>query len=234
MFLPDPIAIVAFFDNAIKPFGPVGYTSLALARAVPYVENDYKRFPNRISAGGNSLVPVTIGPPHTDEYDPNFHRYISLVTEGDIMAVLAGQTKDLRDRFGVVPRPSEGYAYGAGKWTIRQMLGHVIDGERVFAYRALCIARGETTPLPGFEEVDYAEHSTLDATPLAELLDEFSLVREANVLMFRHLPPVAWTRIGTANAIRISVRALAWIMAGHVRHHMNILRDRYLPGLPHR
>src|SRR5204863_8887114 len=122
----------------------------------------------------------------------------------------------------------ETYAYAEGKWTIRQLVGHLIDGERVFGYRAFCIARGEKQNLPGFEQDDYLLTAPYNNIDLEDLLSEMRLVRLANIAMFRTLDEEAWSRVGIANNNEVTVRAIAFIMAGHVRHHMNVLRVRYL------
>ncbi len=116
-----------------------------------------------------------------------------------------------------------GQPYGPGKWTIREVLGHVIDTERIQAYRALRISRKDTTPLPGFEQADYIQYGPYGGCTLAELIEEFQCVRKASLLMFRHLDEEAWMRVGFANNHEITVRALAYIAAGHEVHHRRIL-----------
>jgi len=165
--------------------------------------------------------------PNADEYAASFERYVSLITEPDIQKVLHRQQQEMTNLLAELDDDRAGYRYEPEKWTIREVLGHIIDAERVFGYRALCIARGEQAPLAAFDENEYALHAGSDAVPLAELLDEFRSLRESHIAMFRHLPAVAWFRIGTANEKPTSVRALAHIMAGHVRHHMKILKDLY-------
>jgi len=176
---------------------------------------------------------TTLRPP-SSEYAPPFERYVSRVTETDILSVLGGQGRELPDALAKVRGEAERYRYAEGKWSIREMLGHMIDTERIFGYRAVCIARGEQTSLPGFDENTYVANASFDDVPLEELLDEFVHVREGHVAMFRHLAPDAWRRVGTANSHPLSVRALAFVMAGHVRHHLSVLRERYLPKLPGR
>ena len=127
---------------------------------------------------------------------------------------------------------AERFRYAEGKWSIREVVGHVVDTERIMGYRACCVARGETASLPGFDENAYVQNASFDACPLPELLDELAVVREGNLALFRHLDAGAWSRVGTANAHPISVRALAYVMLGHPRHHLAVLRERYLPHLP--
>ena len=166
--------------------------------------------------------------PEKSEYDPYYERYISLIIDNDIVPVLAGQVTELQDLFTALPEEKGTYAYETGKWTIKEVLSHLIDGERIFAYRVFRIARGDKTPIEGFEQDGYIENSHANERTFAELLDEFNLLRRANVLFFKNLDRDDWVRIGTANDVEISVRAIAFVMAGHIRHHITILRSRYL------
>jgi hypothetical protein len=165
--------------------------------------------------------------PAPGEYAAFFEHYIGLITEADVIQVLTQQRREAAELFSGLSEARAGYRYEPGKWSIREVLGHVIDAERVFGYRAVCIARGEKAPLPGFDENDYAAMAGADAVPLAELVEEFLALRQSHEAMFRHFPEEAWLRIGTSNLKLVSVRALAYIMAGHARHHMEILRERY-------
>ena len=166
--------------------------------------------------------------PTETEYAPYYQSYVDQVSEIDIMSVLRSELDDLDVLLGRVPAEKETYAYAEGKWTIREIVGHLIDSERVFGYRALCIARGERQNLPGFEQDDYMQTAPFGRVELEDLLSEMRLVRLSNIAMFRTLDEEAWSRVGTANNNDVTVRALAFIMAGHVRHHMNVLRERYL------
>ena len=168
-----------------------------------------------------------IGRPEPTEYAPYFERYISLVPDGDIVSVLESQPGDVRRALGSLPESRAGHRYAEGKWSIREVLGHVIDTERVFGYRALCVARGDQTPLPSFDEKVFGSNSPHNAFPLADLLEEFDAVRKGHLLFFRQLRPADWTRIGIANNLPVSPRALAYNMAGHVLHHLKGLRDNY-------
>ncbi|MES1243103.1 MAG: DinB family protein [Acidobacteriota bacterium] len=165
--------------------------------------------------------------PAASEYASFYAGYISSLPDGDILDILEKQTSELRQLAAATPADRETFRYADGKWSVREVVGHMIDGERVFSYRTLRFSRGDQTPLPGFEENQYVAASGFDRRPLASLVDELVLLRQANLGMLRALAPEAWTRTGTANNHPISVRALAFIMAGHVRHHLNILRDRY-------
>jgi len=168
--------------------------------------------------------------PAETEYAPYYEGYVAQVGEEEIVPVLRSQLDDLDLLLSKVSPERETYRYAEGKWSIREIAGHLIDGERVFGYRAFCIARGETQNLPGFDQNDYMLTAPYDGLELEDLLAEFRLVRLANIAMLRSLDEEAWNRAGTANDNQITVRALAFIMAGHVRHHMGVLRERYLVG----
>jgi DinB superfamily len=170
---------------------------------------------------------TAIAPPVADEYAPYYGRYIAQVPRGDILDQLDRQREEVLARFRPVPESKGAHRYAPGKWSVRQVVCHLSDTERIMAYRALRIARGDTTPLPGFDENAYAPESGADAVPLAELVAEFADVRRASVALFRHLPAEAWTRGGTASESPFSVRALAWIIMGHPIHHLGVLRERY-------
>jgi hypothetical protein len=168
--------------------------------------------------------------PRRDEYDAAFERYVAHVPETDILAALERQPAELSALLATVPPDRESFRYAPGKWTIRGVVGHVLDAERVFGYRALCIARGEKAPLPAFEEDDYAARSGHDARPIASLLEELAILRRSHVLMLRHVDDEAWVRFGNANSLPVTPRALAYILVGHPRHHAAVLKDKYGVG----
>ena len=170
--------------------------------------------------------------PEESEHAPYYGRYISLVKdEGDIVSQLSGQLEATLALLRSIPEARGGFRYAEGKWSIRELLGHVIDGERIFAYRALRFSRGDVTPLPGFEQDDYVQNASFDDYPLGELVHEFESVRRSTLFLFKHLSEEAWTRRGIASENEVSVRALAYIIAGHELHHMSILRDKYLSSM---
>jgi hypothetical protein len=169
---------------------------------------------------------MTERPPQS-EYAPFYAGYVALVPETDVLAVLEGQVDAIRGALASVPAARENYRYAEGKWSLRQVLGHVVDAERVFGYRAFCFSRGEEAPLPSFDENRYVDAARSDSIPSAELVEELALVRRGNLAVFHRLDDRGWARVGTASGKPVSVRALAWIMAGHPRHHLNILRERY-------
>lgn len=166
--------------------------------------------------------------PQPNEYDKFYEGYVSLVKENDITAAMQDQLREVRNLFSEITEEGAQFAYAEGKWTIKELLGHLVDGERIFAYRALRISRGDRTPVEGFEQNSYVENSNFSATPLGDLVDEFALLRQANLILFKNLDGEAWLKMGTASDVPVSVRALAYIMVGHIRHHLNILRERYL------
>lgn len=169
--------------------------------------------------------------PDATEFAPYYQKYVELVPDGDVVATLTHQAEDTHALFRSVPGDLLGRGYAPGKWTLRQVLGHVMDAERIFAYRALRIGREDTTPLPSFAEGPYAVAGGFDDRPIGSLLAEFAAVRQATTTLLRGLPDEAWTRMGTASDYPVSVRGVAWIIAGHELHHMAIVRERYL-GAP--
>jgi hypothetical protein len=165
-------------------------------------------------------------PPAADEYGQHHSRYISLVPSGNILVTLAAQ---IEETFTVLRGVSEADAVRKQPpylWSLKDVVGHMTDTERIFAYRALRFARQDPTPLPAFDQDDYVRTAQFDARPLADLLAEFAAVRQASLALFRGLDPDAWHRRGTASGSSISVRAIAHILAGHERHHAAILRSR--------
>lgn len=177
------------------------------------------------------MNPSAPGLPSKDEYAEWYAGYVALVPDGDILAALASQPDDLDTLLGGVTETASTFRYAADKWSIRQLAGHLIDAERVFALRALCFSRCETAALPGFDENSYVASSAYADVPLAELRLEFRTLRAANVLMFGRFGAQEWDRRGTASGYPVSVRALAYIMVGHPRHHMKVIGERYLPPL---
>lgn len=166
--------------------------------------------------------------PETAEFDPYYDKYISLVTEPDLLKVLEGQPDELDSLLGSLDEERGRYAYAEGKWTIKEVMSHLIDGERIFAYRILRISRGDKTPIEGFEQDGYIENSYANERSFDDLLDEFRLQRTANLRLLKNFREDDWARMGTSSEKPISVRALGFIMAGHIRHHIRIFRERYL------
>ncbi|HET9635358.1 MAG TPA: DinB family protein [Gemmatimonadaceae bacterium] len=166
--------------------------------------------------------------PATDEYLAYYGRYIDRVPDGDVVSTLSSQIGETLALLRGLPESVATYRYAPDKWSVNEMIGHMIDTEKIFAYRALRFARGDKTPVPGFEQDDYVRGSSFNSYPLSELADEFETVRRSTLNFFRHLDDEAWSRRGTASNAEVSVRALAYIIAGHELHHREILRSRYL------
>jgi len=166
--------------------------------------------------------------PEKTEYAEYYETYVSLVDENDVVSALRNQLAELENLFAGIAEEKGAYAYAEGKWSIKELLGHLIDGERVFSHRAFRFSRADQTALPGFEQDDYITHGNFNNRPLNDLIEEFSLLRRANNILFQNLSAEAWSRTGTASGAEVSVRALAYIMVGHVRHHTNVLKTRYL------
>ena len=171
-----------------------------------------------------SLIPR----PAADEYAPYYGRYISRVPDGDLCVMLASQLADTLALVRAIPEQRGTHRYADGKWSIKEVIGHVSDTERIMSYRALRFARADQTPLPGFEQNDYVPVGGFDRRTLQDLSEELAAVRQATIHLLRHLDPAALTRGGTASGNRVSVRALAYIIAGHERHHVEILKTKYL------
>lgn len=174
------------------------------------------------------MTTCVIPRPAADEYAPYYGAYISRVPEGDLCAVLVTQLGETLTLLQSIPESRGTHRYAPGKWSIKEVVGHLIDTERIMGYRALRIARADTTPLPGFEQNDYVPAGEFDQRTLADLGEEFAAVRQASLHLLRHVPPDAWTRRGTASGNPFTPRALAYVIAGHERHHVGILKSKYL------
>ncbi|MBA2734297.1 MAG: DinB family protein [Acidobacteria bacterium] len=166
--------------------------------------------------------------PDASEYASYYEKYVSLVPEGEIVATLSHQLDETLSTLRGLTEAQANSRYAPGKWSVKELIGHVIDGERIFGHRAFCFARNDQAALPGFEQDDYVRAANFDARQLSDLADEFEHVRRANLFVLRSLDNEAWLRRGTASDNEVSVRALAYIMAGHETHHLRILRERYL------
>ena len=165
-------------------------------------------------------------PAPTDAHEA-YAPYIALVPEDDVLSAMEKQSSATQRIFSALDEQKASYRYAAGKWSVKQIIGHLSDAERVFGYRALAVARGEQQSLPGFDENPYVEHAAFDAWRLGDLAEYYALTRRANIVFFRNLPEEAWERRGIANGNAITVRALAYAIVGHERHHLGVLRERY-------
>lgn len=169
--------------------------------------------------------------PQPDEYAANFANYINAVPDGEPVKLLENQLADWLRVLNSMGEEAGNFRYAPGKWSIKEMLGHLSDAERVFSYRLLRIARGDATPLPGFEQDDYIKVANFSSRKLAGLAREFEAVRRATLLLASSLDEQALLRRGTSSNNPISARALLFIIVGHDRHHWKILQENYLPAL---
>ena len=165
--------------------------------------------------------------PATTEFAPFYAAYVARVPEIDPLPALEAQPAELLTIADRIAPEDESFRYAPDKWSIRQVFGHLIDTERIMGYRGYCIARGETKALPGFDEKQYVANADSEDRPVKELAHEFAAVRHANLWGIRRWTDEHWSRVGNANGHPVTARAIAYIMAGHVRHHVAILRERY-------
>jgi hypothetical protein len=170
---------------------------------------------------------VVVGRPEPGEYNPYCERYISLIAGTDILGTLDSQRREMLLLLCGRNEADGSLRYAPEKWSVNEVLGHVCDTERIFTYRALRISRGDETPIEGFEQDDYVKHGPFARLPLAEIIDDYIAVRRATLTLFRNLDGAAWMRRGVANKKEITVRALAYLIAGHELHHRRILEEKY-------
>ena len=168
-----------------------------------------------------------IPPPLEGEYAPFYSSYVRALPSGDVRELLEAQVQRLRELCAGLSDAAADHRYAPGKWSIKQVLGHLGDAERVFAYRLLRISRGDETPLAGFDENVYVAAADFDDQPIEELLDELALLRTATLMLIGHIPADRWTAPGIANGNPVTARALVHIIAGHMQHHTQILKERY-------
>jgi uncharacterized damage-inducible protein DinB len=174
-----------------------------------------------------SSAAVPVARPEPGEYNPYYERYISLVPEGDILHTLESQRRQMLLLLSGRDDADGNFRYAPGKWSASEVLGHVCDTERIFAYRALRIARGDQTPIEGFEQDDYVKNGPFAREPLSEIIEDYIAVRRATLTLLRNLDETAWMRKGIANQKEITVRALGYLIAGHELHHRRILEEKY-------
>jgi hypothetical protein len=178
-------------------------------------------------------APKSVSPrPAPTEYAAFYEKYVALVPGTDIVSALGAQRLQMGQLFAARSERDGNFRYAPDKWTVKEVVGHITDSERIFAYRALRIARADQTPLSGFEQDDYVRAGAFGQRTLADLVEEFALVRSATSALFHSLGESAWLRRGTANKNEVTVRALAFIIAGHELHHREILKERYFAAIP--
>lgn len=166
--------------------------------------------------------------PTPNDYAPFHASYVDLVPEDDVLGAIEQQSSETQKIVSSLDETKAAFRYAEGKWSVKQLLGHIIDAERVIGYRLLAIARGEQAPLPGFDENLYVENAAFDAWKLGDLAEHYAMVRRGTIVLLRNLPKEAWSRRGIANKAEVSVLGLAYVIVGHERHHMKVLRERYL------
>ena len=176
------------------------------------------------------MSPLSLPRPGSDESAPFYHGYISKVPDERVGEYLAAQPAEVERLLSPLDDAAARFRYAPEKWSVKEVLGHLCDSERIFAYRILRIGRADTTPLPGFDENAYVPRAEFDARPLGDLLREFQAVRASTVALAEGLPSAAWERRGQASGKIISTRALLYIIVGHVTHHVGVLRERYRVG----
>lgn len=160
---------------------------------------------------------------------PNwYHGYVNLVKGNDLMNAMKEQTSSFNRFLAKIPKEKINYRYAKGKWTIKELLQHIIDAERIFAYRALCLARKESKPLPGFEENDYADNSKAGKRDWKEMIEEFKAVRKSSEILFGSFDKAQLSSSGIVNNNPVQVLAIGFILVGHITHHVNIMNERYL------
>lgn len=169
--------------------------------------------------------------PQENDYAPFYKGYIEQVPQGEPIPALEKAGEEISRFLTLLPEGKSNYRYGPDKWTVKELLQHVIDTERIMAYRALTIARGDTAPLPGFDENSYVRQANVDYRSLNEFKTELQLVRKSSVCLFQSFDEAAFRRRGIANNNPITVLALAYIIAGHQLHHFRILQERYFPDV---
>ncbi len=165
--------------------------------------------------------------PKDTDYAAPFADYIANVPEDDVLDAIERQSSETQKFLATLDDSRAAFRYEASKWSVKEVIGHLIDAERVMSFRALAFARGDTQPLPGFEEKDYVQNAHFDDWSLGDLAESYALVRRANIVFFCNLPAEAWDRRGVANDNAITVRALAYVIVGHERHHLRVLKERY-------
>jgi hypothetical protein len=166
--------------------------------------------------------------PDSSEHAPYYSRYIDLVPETDLPQALLDQLEQTAACLGSLPEALHDHRYAEGKWTIREVMGHILDTERILGMRLLRFARGDASPMSRADENLYVRNAEFGRYTMGELLEEYRLVRRSHAMLLSHLPEAAWDRTGPAADHTVSVRALAYMLVGHERHHLNIVRTRYL------
>lgn len=165
--------------------------------------------------------------PTRNEYPEYYQRYIGLLEGEDLLSILSELNREISDTLNSFPQSKGNYSYAAGKWTVKEVIGHMMDTDRILAYRALAIARGEKQPLPSFDQDEYVNNGNFNERNLLDIIYEYRLVRESNILLYKSFDESVLSRRGIAAGNEISVNSLFWIIAGHQKHHLKILKEKY-------
>lgn len=166
--------------------------------------------------------------PAKTDYAEYYQKYIDLIESEDIIQVLSSLNEEASDIFNSFPQSKGDYAYAKDKWTVKEVVGHMMDTDRIFAYRAMAIARGEKQPLPSFDQDEYVRNGKFNLRELSDLTYEYRLLRESNLLLFKGLNHSVYSKRGIAAGNEVTVLALMWMIAGHQKHHLKILKEKYL------
>ncbi len=169
--------------------------------------------------------------PESNEYSSYYGDYVNRVPDGDVLELLAAQADELDELLGGLSDAQARFSFAPGEWSIKEVVGHIVDAERTFAYRVFAFSRGTAGELPSMEQDDCVREAHFDEWDLPEMLEELRLLRQANLIAFLHITPEASLRQGVASGIEVSVRALIYILAGHFQYHIDDLTEKYLPGL---
>lgn len=157
-----------------------------------------------------------------------YHRYIRLIGSQDPIVIMEAQSEELDEFIGSIEQNMYNTAYEPGKWTIKEVIGHMLDVERIFGYRALAFSRGDKTMIPGFEQDDYVKNADFNNRAMDELLEEFYHLRQANIILFKSLSEEQMEQKGNASGNSFTLKALSYLIPGHVMHHMNVIESKYL------
>jgi hypothetical protein len=165
--------------------------------------------------------------PTANDYSPYHAGYVALVPEDDVLSAIEQQSSETQRFLSALNESKAAYRYADGKWSVKEVVGHITDAERIISYRLLAVARGEQQPLPGFDEESYVQHAKFDAWTLGDLAENYAIIRRATIVLLRNLPADAWEKRGIANDAPVSVLGLAFVIVGHDRHHLKVLREKY-------
>ncbi|HEX5386449.1 MAG TPA: DinB family protein [Gemmatimonadales bacterium] len=203
---------------------------IAVGAAVAWVEPERAEPDHQ----GEHMPVAALARPEPGEYDPFYEQYLVELTADDVLPVLASQLEETVAPLAALSDAQANFRYALGKWSVKEVVGHLADADRIFTYRALCIARGDKTPLPSFDEEAYVNGAGFERRSLASLVDELRAARASTLALFRSLDPETLRRRGVVSGREVTARALGAIIAGHERHHARVLRERYLAKMPAR